>query len=189
VTRLNLVRKNFAPLPPLNCEMCDFDVQMVPFYLGALWLRAQKYWWVDQENAARARSYLNEQMVRFLMPCGADIVAATDRVYRLLDSTLNGRFWDWTGSGTPEDPYVITPEIPIVPDPEYYEYNSMHNDLNSLMLYVRNLVTGSPNVLVSDTRNIRQQFDDILAAIEAGGSFNDDEIISKLEAIILALGV
>src|SRR5437868_3029287 len=117
MSRLNLVRRNDAPIPPYECEMVQCDIPFVPFILGALWQRSQRYWWAQSEDQQLGRWGMNKQMMEVLMPCGQDIVDATNRVYMLINTTFNGIYYTFTGTGTPNDPYVIDP--PIDPAPGY----------------------------------------------------------------------
>lgn len=187
MSRINLVRKNFTPLGTLDCELTCYDVQMVPFYLGALWLRAQKYWWVDAENAGRARSLLNEQMVRFLMPCGQDIVDAIETQTRHFLGAMQGYEFNRTGTGTAADPYVWEPPLPDYAGPQF-QVGGIERSNFFLTEQLQNLLDGTPSA-TTETRNFRQQLQDIYDLLASGGAgFNDDEIIEKLLAIIAALG-
>lgn len=186
MTRLNLVRKATAPVPPYNCELTCFDVNMVPFYLGALWLRAQKYWWLTSDDQRIARSALNEEMVRLLMPCGQDIVDSIDRVYRLIDGSINGNNYIWWNE--PDLPADIRPALPVVPDVSNFTGDSMRASSLATKGAWRRMLLGFGDFNYWDAGpSIPAQLDEILAAIEAGG-FDQTEILSKLTAIIAALG-
>jgi hypothetical protein len=187
MSRLNLVRRNDAPLPPYDCEMVQCDVAFVPFILGALWQRSQRYWWAQAEDQQLGRWAMNKQMLEVLMPCGQDIVRSVDRLYRLVDATFNNRFYGRTGSGTPDDPYIFDPEIPGVPEVGATDDYAWRNNSYAVRALIDNLVTGVPNDKSSDIRNFRQQLEDILAAI-GSGSFDPATIEALLAEVVLALG-
>lgn len=187
--KLDLVdKRNFAE-PPYPTELVCISPKLVPFLFGAMWLKSQKYWWVDEINALAARKILAEQASKMLEPCGQNIVDAVDRLYMLTDLIWRGTERIRLGDGTPEDPFVIEPAIPPAPGTNSYEPQSGRDDIERTMQYVQSLATGEVNDYVSDTRNIRQQLEDILTAINNGGAAYDDaEVQALIQQIILALG-
>jgi hypothetical protein len=113
--RLNIVYKAVAPEPPYECELVDIDTAAVPFMLYGIWLKAQKYFWADNDSWRTGRWLLNKQGASLLMPCGNDIINAVDRLYNLVDARLVGNYREVTGTGTEADPFVYDPPIEQAP--------------------------------------------------------------------------
>jgi hypothetical protein len=182
---LNIVTKREAPLPPYICEMVDLDMEAVPFMLGALWLRAQKYWWLTPDDQMVGRQLMNKEMVGMLMPCSIDITNRQDALYNMLDARLGGILRDVTGSGTYDDPYVYDEPIPQVVDPIIYSTPGMQYNSVQVLAGLRNLANGTVSTGWADNRVFRQTLVDILNAI---GAESDEASIALLQKIALALG-
>lgn len=184
---LNLVSKREAPIPPYTCEMIDIDVEAVPFMLSALWLRSQKYWWISADDQTNGRWLMNKESVRLLMPCSRAITNLLEAQYNLLDAVLRGELRDVTGTGVDADPYIYDSPIPQVVDPIVYQTPGLqYNSFQSLQ-GIRNLADGFVSTEFAESRNFRQQLEDIRALLEANGT-DDADIENILNLILLALG-
>lgn len=183
---LNIVYKWSAPIPPYQCEFIEIAPEAVPAMLGALQLKASKYWWLTVEDQRLGRKMLAEQGARLLMSCGQDIVNAIDRVYRLLDSNQNGTIYSVSGDDTPESPLVFSPSMPVVPtNPGIYSEPGQRWKLDDTHDMLRNAITGIPTadyVEVDATNPLLIQIRDALAAE------TNAEQIELLQKIALALG-
>lgn len=184
--RLNIVTKREAPIAPYpTCQVC-VGVSLIPYILGSLWLRSQKYWWNDEGDSQRlGRQLLAEQGAYMLGGCN-NVELAIDRLYRLTDSIHNGTVYTVSGEGTVEEPYVYSPDIPLVPAITTPLVPSIRATLEHSERLVDNLVNGTVYADASDPRNFRQQLEDLIAASEGAGL--DDEILEQLIAIVAALG-
>lgn len=94
--------------------------------------------------------------------CVEELIEATNRVYRLLDSALNGTEYSYSGAGTTEDPYIVSPEIPPAPP----AYDAAPEP--SLQFFIRELYRSTDNALhgidhigYPDVRVLRDQLDAI----------------------------
>ena len=61
------VRNLEAPAEPWYGELADFSVEVVPFALGALEMRARKYIWASADDWKRGRRLIRELQVGLLM--------------------------------------------------------------------------------------------------------------------------
>jgi hypothetical protein len=186
--RLNLVKPRAAPVPPYNDDLVEIDTEAIPYMLGALWLRSQRYNWITTDDARRGRQLLAKQGAQLLMSATDKIVAAIDRVYTLLGGTVLGRSYGIAGDGTPADPYRYDPPLPMTVDHTAYGDEGIMYYQVQQWAALANLATGNPTGGYTDNRNIRQQLEDLIAATQANaGQGLDDEMLAKLAQIALAL--
>ena len=185
--RLNIVKRRYAPIPPYDCAIVDIDIQSVPYLQHGIWLKYQKYFWeTDLGNRAVARSMLAKQGASLYMSCGKDIVDAVDRLYRQQETIHRGQEYTYTGNGTTEEPYVISPTIPVVPTVAVGEEPGTVFFVAKSMRLVDNLINGTTYVDAPDARNFRQQLDDIKQAI-IDGYEDDTDLLEQLEIIAALL--
>lgn len=117
--------------------------------------------------------------------CENSTAAAVDRVYRLLDTAFYGRIY--TLQALPNGDTKPVPDIPELPDLNAGEWKSLVFDTNQLMRATVNFTQGDVVEDYNDTRNPRQQLEDILAALQAGEQPDQQEIINLLGLILGAL--
>lgn len=185
--KVNLVSKRSAPFPPIKGALVCVGIPMIPHILGALWLRSQKYWWDTETDAKYGRKYLAEISAMLIEGCGDEIVLAVNQLYRLTDSIHNGTVYTATGEGTPEEPYVYSPPIPVVPPTSTGLEPSVKFSLEKSMRLLDNLTNGTTYADAPDVRNFRQQLEDLIAAVGGQGQL-DDEMLAQLINIVAALG-
>lgn len=184
--RYNLVTKRLAPLPVYNGALSCVPIEALPFVLSALDLRAQKYWWIEAEDEKNGRRLMYLVSIMLLQGCGDEIVTAINQVYRLLDASINGTTYTYTGVGSAVDPYVYNPAIGIVPTVGEADEPGQRFYLAKAMRLLDNLVNSTPHPDAPDTRNIREQLDQIIAALEAE-DFDPATIEALLGQIALLL--
>lgn len=189
--RLNLVNKQPAPARPWSCELVSFIPEAVPAVLYGLWIKSQEYFWETPADATRARQMLAEVGSNVLMPCGTDIVNAVDRLYMLWDYALYRTVRYNENEGIPGAPLNIQPPIPDYPDQHPGLGGGLEENLFAARSYLDNWVNGFTTPYTDDTRNPRQQYDDILAKLDEllGVGFDDTDILTRLDYIALLLGV
>lgn len=184
--RLNLYIERDAPPLPWPSELVELDTSSIPYLLGALFLKEQKFHWTDDEQARLGRSMLCKQGAQMLLGAADRIIESIDRLYRLTDSIHNGTVYAVDGEGTTLDPYVYYPSMPLVPATESGAEPSVKFSLEKVLRLQDNLVNGTTYTDAPDDRNLRQQLEDILTALDAEGSL-DPEMLAKLGEIALAL--
>ncbi len=109
--RIAHVKNQTPPDPPDTCELATFPVAVVPYALGALEYRVPKYVWSEDGYLRGVQLIRGLQMA---LLCGGmqELVEGQNKIYRLIDSAMYGR----TYTVETEEPLVIAPEIPAVPD-------------------------------------------------------------------------
>lgn len=182
--RINLVSKREAPISPYEGDMVCIPVPVIPFALGALWLRSQKYWWVEASEAD-GRYAMNEMAVAMLKGCSQDITDAINRVYMLIDRNENGAIYTYTTDPETQRP-IINPPLPIVPqDPALYSEPGtkwQHDDFKAL---VASAISGIASEAYPSSRGANQILEDILAALSEA---SEEDQLAILQKILLALG-
>lgn len=178
------VRDIEAPEPPYVCEVAFFPVATVPWALGALETRVLRYVWKTADDWRLGCQLIRELQVSLLMGCKNEITNRQDALYALLDRAINGTAYGVSGLGTDVEPYVWIPALPVAPLLQF--------DLPGLLKQVQtsgrqldNLTNGTVYDEAPDTRNIRQQLDDLIAA--TGGQGLDDEQLAELVKIAALL--
>src|SRR5690349_17368227 len=140
--KMNLVTKSEVPPPPYASALVCIPIAAVPFTLGALVLKSQKYWYASPDDWHAGRRLLASFGKALLMDCAQPIVDAIDRVYNLLDSGLNGTERTAIGTGTELDPYVYDPAIPQVVEPSAFGSPGLRHYTRASARLLDNLVTG-----------------------------------------------
>ena len=184
--KFTLVKPRPAPPPPWHCELVEIDIEAIPFILSALWLKSQKYNWETNDDQRIGRQMLAKQGAYLLMGCKDEIVGAINQLYRLTDSIHNGAVYGVTGAGTLEDPYIYTPPIPLVPTTQSGLEPSVKFSLEKALRLQDNLVNGTTYTDAPDDRNLRQQIEDLILAVQNQGQL-DDDMLAELVQIVAAL--
>lgn len=180
----SLVNKWEAPEPPFTGALVCVPIEAIPFALGGLWLRAQKYYWL-KDDEAKGRKLLAEMGARLLMDCGKDIVNAIDRVYMLIDRNENGTVYSYTvDAETGEN--IISPPLPVVPPhPAIYAAPGSKWQTEDMRDMLYNTLTGTVTEGYTTPRGTNPILEEILVALNAESS---EETIELLQKIVLALG-
>lgn len=157
-----------------------WPVEALPFALGALWQRTQRYHWVSPDDWKRGRRLINELQVGLIMGCKNELLESQRQIYRLLDTALNGTTYTVASA----DPLEIEPAIPAVPPawedaPEpsalYYSRETYRS--------VDNALHGRDHTGYSDLRNPRQQLDDLIAAVSGQGNLDDEQLAQLIQIV------
>jgi hypothetical protein len=111
----SVVRNLVAPSEPWYSELAEFSVEVVPFALGALEMRARKYIWATPDDWKRGRRLIRELQVGLLMGGLQELIESNRQIYRLLDTSLNGAAYSETGIDPATGIPIITPAIPAAP--------------------------------------------------------------------------
>src|SRR5690349_18727381 len=185
--KMNLVTKSEVPPPPYASALVCIPIAAVPFTLGALVLKSQKYWYASPDDWHAGRRLLASFGKALLMDCAQPIVDAIDRVYNLLDSGLNGTERTATGTGTEADPYIYTPPLPQVMAPETFVAPGVRVDMMIVRAVLDNLINGNLSTAspVEAIPNYKLQV--IIGLIEAMGG-EDGPTAAQVAQIITILG-
>jgi hypothetical protein len=169
-----------------DCYLVAINVALLPLVAGALkHFEERRCWHTDEEyeSAYNAFAALEACMTSC---CVRQLIDSNDRIYRLLDSALNGAVYAVAGAGTLADPYLYEPAMPLVPQTLPGEEPSLKFSGEKTLRLIDNLVNATTYTDAPDNRNIRDMLQEIIDKAEGTGEF-DEEIRDKLIQIALAL--
>lgn len=164
-------------------ELACFPRQAIPIVVKLLLRRIYRSSFVVEQHRT-GRDMIVRCIVSLYAACENNTAEAVDRVYRLLDAALYGRVY--ANAGTPDEPNIV-PAIGLIPNVGELANESMVARSRQSALAIDNITTGTANDEYTDTRNIRQQLEDILAAIQNGDGGNTDDILAVVQQIALLL--
>lgn len=173
------------PDEPWVCDIVEINPPIVPYLLTALYWRSQKFLWDGAEAARLARHALAIQGSELLMGCKAELIFEHKRLYRLMEGVYYGTSYADTGTLDTDGLPIITPAVPNIP-PEVPIAPSMLTHSAAARNFLASLAIAEVNDDAIDVRNIRDQLDAIIAAIEASEGL-DPEILAKLTEIAVLL--
>lgn len=164
-----------------SCYLVPINATLIPLVAGALkHFEERRSWHSDEEHekAYNAFAALEAQMTQCTMQALLD---SNDRLYRLLDSGLNGTVY--TASG---DPVVISPTIGDVP-PELAVLPGMVARLDHLELML-DALPGTINPGWFGIGGAKATLADVVNALRIGNSDAGESFASQLEGIMGAGG-
>ena len=164
-----------------GCALVPIDMTLLPIIAGLIGVLEQERVWVaeDYELAYLAIADLEANMA---LLCVREIVESNNRIYRLLDWSLNGN--EYSAGSSPPD--TITPAIPDVPSTTTALPGLVHTLVRTVNL-LDNALNGAINADFSIVPSIRDQLQSIIDALAADDTDIED-ILSQLEAIAVLLG-
>jgi hypothetical protein len=115
------------------------------------------------------------------LTCVQDLVESNNRLYRLIDWSLNGRVYD-AGDSPPDS---ITPAIPDVPNTDISSPGMVRTQV-----VIRNMLSNALNGDVNDDFSILPSIRDQLQSIIDGLAADDtslEDVLSELEIIAALL--
>lgn len=113
--------------------------------------------------------------------CLDDLLNKQDELYRMLNTALFGV----TYATVSTDPLVVTPAIAPHVTLDIHDQDSLLGRVDRLTQLVDNRLAGTDTPLYDELPGIKQQLEEIIAAL--GEDVDLTEVISNLEAIALLL--
>jgi len=110
------------------------------------------------------------------------LIQQNDAMYRLLNTALLGQMY----TTVEEDPLVVTPAIAPHVSLTILDQDSLIGRIDRLTQLVDNRLAGTDTPLYDELPGIKQQLEELIAAIEATGA-EDAEILETLISILGAL--
>lgn len=163
------------PDPPSSSTRACIPIAIIPIALGALETRCYAH------TFTAASAYYGMQLIRSLQVALITGCDDMDRLYRMLDSSLNGAVYvaDEVDGIT-----IVTPPIPAAPAAPG---RSIHSRLERVEYLLDNAYNGA--VYMPDFANpigVRQQLADLILALQATGQL-DDEMLAQLAQIAISV--
>jgi len=163
------------------CFIVSIPRPLVPYVGGLLKLAEQRGFWASAEDYQRGYTAITELEACLMTTCLDVLLEKQDAQYRLLNTALLGQAYTVAS----EDPVVISPDIAPFVSLEVLDQDSLMGRLDRLTQLVDNRLAGTETPLYDSLPGIKQQLEEIIAALGEGTDLT--EVISNLEAIALLL--
>jgi hypothetical protein len=166
---------------PLETALLAVDVQLLPFVTGAVARLQERKYWQSDADYYRASEAISQFLECSMTACVGDLLASNDRLYRLLDSGLNGTIYTAAG-----DPVVVTPAIPDVP-PVLAELPGLIARMDHLEI----MLDALPGIVAPGWFGIggeKATLADVVKALRIGTTGQATEAIDSFQEILGAAG-
>lgn len=163
------------------CFLVTVPRPLVPFVSGLLKIAEKRGFWASEEDFTRGYTAIIELEACLMALCLDVLVQQNDALYRLLNTALLGVEYETVS----EDPLVVTPAIAPHVNLDIHDQDSLIGRIDRLTQLVDNRLAGTETPLYDQLPGIKQQLEDIIAALGEGTDLSG--VISELEAIALLL--
>ena len=164
------------------CFLVSIPRPLVPYVSGLLKLLEQKGFWASSDDYVNGYTATIELGECLMATCLDVLLQQNDALYRLVNTALLGVAYTTVS----DDPLVVTPAIAPHVNLDIHDQDSLLGRIDRLTQLIDNRIAGTDTPLYSDLPGIKQQLEDVIAAI--GDTTDLATIISDLEAIALLLG-
>lgn len=167
-----------------DCFLVAIDASIIPLVAGALQMYEERRNWHDDAEYERAYNAFAELQACMTKTCLSELIESNNRIYRLLDAGIFGRTYDVIS----EDPLIVEPAIPPVPDLSTTG-DGLIGQVNNMQLMLRNALNGDvfPSAGYTNPRGVKPLLEEL---IEQSGGLSDEEkaqLFQKLLEIAAAL--
>lgn len=126
-----------------NCVLVPIDEALIPLVAGALNRFFLESIWITRADYELGYNAFAELLANMTNNCLQELVDGQDRIYRLLDTALNGT--QYSSSANPADPDrpLISPALPAVPPVSTSSPNALRAHVGRLWKIAENVATGA----------------------------------------------
>lgn len=163
------------------CYLVSIPKPLVPYVGGLLKMLENRGFWASEGDYVRGYTATIETEACLMSTCLNVLLQQNDALYRLLNTALLGE----TYTTVSPDPLVITPAIDPYVSLAILDQDSLIGRIDRLTQLVDNRLAGTETPLYDTLPGIKQQLEDIIAALAEGTDLTD--VIANLEAIALLL--
>ena len=163
------------------CFLIATPAPLVPFVTGLGKMLEKRGFWASEDDFLRGYTAVTEWEACAMATCLDVLLQQNDALYRLLNTALLGVAYTTVS----EDPLVVTPAIAPHVNLDLHDQDSLIGRIDRLTQLVDNRLAGTDTPLYSDLPGIRQQLEDIIAALAEPVDLTS--VISELEAIAFLL--
>ena len=163
------------------CFLVSIPRPLVPYVAGLLKIGENRGFWLSAEDYIRGYTAIIELEECLMTTCLDVLLEKQDALYILINTSVLGQAYTVVS----EDPLVIEPAIEPFVSLDVLDQDSVMGRLDRLTQLVDNRLAGTETPLYDALPGIKQQLEDIIAAIGEGTDFT--EVISNLEGIALLL--
>lgn len=163
------------------CFLVSIPRPLVPFVGGLLKILENRGFWASEGDYQRGYTATLRLEACLMSTCLDVLLQQNDALYRLLNTALLGV----TYSTVSENPLVVEPAIAPHVNLDIHDQDSLIGRIDRLTQLVDNRLAGTETPLYDQLPGIKQQLEEIIAALGEGTDLT--EVISNLEAIALLL--
>jgi hypothetical protein len=163
------------------CFLVAIPRPLVPFVGGLLKIAENRGFWASQEDYQRGYTAIIELEECLMTACLDVLLEKQDALYRLINTAVLGVAYTTVS----EDPLVVTPAIAPHVNLDVHDQDSLMGRIDRLTQLVDNRIAGTETPLYDELPGVKQQLEEIIAALGEGTDLT--EVISNLEAIALLL--
>lgn len=163
------------------CFLVSIPRPLVQFVGGLLKIAEHEGFWASPEDFTRGYTAITELERCLMTTCLDTLLQQNDALYRLINTAVLGQAYTVVSP----DPLVVTPAIEPFVSLDVLDQDSLMGRIDRLTQLVDNRLAGTETPLYDQLPGIKQQLEDIIAALGEGTDLT--EVISNLEAIALLL--
>ena len=163
------------------CFVVAIPRPLVPYVGGLLKLLEQSGLWLSTDDYKRAYTATVELEGCLMATCLQDLIDQQNALYRMLNTALFGETYTLEDT----DPLLVSPAIAPFVGLDVLGQDSLMGRIDRLTQLIDNRIAGTETPLYDELPGVKQQLEDIIAALGEGTDLT--EVISNLEAIALLL--
>jgi len=164
------------------CYLAKIPLPLVPFVAGLLKMLENRGFWASETDYEQGYAATVETEACLMALCLDVLVQQNDALYRLLNTALLGVAY----TTVTEDPLVVTPAIAPHVNLDIHDQDSLIGRIDRLTQLVDNRLAGTETPLYDQLPGIKQQLEDLIAAVEASAA-EDEDVLNTLISILGAL--
>lgn len=163
------------------CYLVSIPLPLVPYVGGLLKIAELPGFWASEADYLRGYTATIELEACLMTTCLSLLLDKQDDLYRLLNTVVRGQLYTVVS----DDPLVVTPALEHTVDLTVLSQDSVMGRIDRLTQLLDNRLAGTATTLYTDLPGIKQQLEDVIAAL--GDTTDLTTIISDLEGIAVLL--
>jgi hypothetical protein len=164
------------------CFLIAIPRPLVQYVAGLLKIGENAGFWATTEDFKRGYTAITELEECLMTTCLDSFLTKQDDLYRLINTAVRGQAY----TVVTESPLVVTPAIEHAVELGFIDQNSVFGQLDRLTQLIDNRIAGTETPLYADLPGIKQQLEDVIAAL--GDDTDLTEIIAQLGELVVLLG-
>lgn len=164
------------------CFLVAIPRPLVQYVGGLLKIAENRGFWLSDTDYSRGYTAVTELEGCLMSTCLDVLLEKQDDLFRLVNTAVRGQVYTVVS----ESPLVVTPAIEHAVELGFIDQNSVMGGIDRLTQLLDNRLAGTETPLYADLPGIKQQLEDIIAAL--GDDSDLTTIISDLEALLVLLG-